>query len=135
MSTLDELKRLPAFELARYVDGITDNVTRGTDGAEFLTDVRDAWAEYVESEGSADRDTIERDVLSTALQMPTHTSWQVFTDLAAYNVEPYDSEVRWGSDGDLSNLALAVLVKVASDLLSALSGDLDEDEEESSDDE
>lgn len=131
MSTLQELKALPVWELARMCDGISDNVKTGGPAGVFLADVRDAWAEYVESEGSADRDTIERDVLSSVVDaLGTWNSWEIFTDCGAWQVEPYDSESPWGSDGDLSGVALAVLGKVASDLLSSLSGELDEEEED-----
>lgn len=126
VSTLEELKRLHSWELARHVDGVSDQLKDSSPGGVFLRDVRDAWAEIAESY----RDQLD-DYAPDGCLIATYDQWEAFVDLAAWERENVSGE-PWDAS-DLPNLACAVLCQVAFDLVSALTGDLDdvdEDEDE-----
>lgn len=138
--TLASLKAETVFSLARGADvACPDSIE--SPGALFLTRVRDAMLERAE-ETYADADSaayFERiadfapEVADDMVPIYTHQRWQVFVDLAAYQV---DIEELAGDSGtvDMTELAGLALFEVARNLgdslLEELQAAIDADEDE-----
>lgn len=142
MATLAEIDSANAFELSGSdlaACGTPDTLESA--GAKFLTSVRDALVEAVESgriardggDGNENVSDVIHEIADGAPDVYTATKWAEFIDLAAYQEDP--SEL--GADAaDMDNMASVCLYIIAERLchalLTELAADADDDTEDES---
>lgn len=134
--TLDEIRELNAFQLAADdLAGCGTPDSSESAGATLLFDVRNGFVDYVTAHPGVTADNA-RDavfyIVDGAVSIYTHTKWQQFIDLQAYQEEPESGE-DWPADLDkASDYALA---QIADRLAYALIGAWEESQDEADEDE
>lgn len=131
---LDEAKqdmsKRTAWSLARTA-GCGDPDSLDSEGALFLTGIRDAVVDEFTDDGIYREDVIH-EVADGAISVYTHRRWLQFVDLQAYNEDP----TELGFDGsDMLEGAAACLYLIGSRLASLLWEELDEAASEDEDEE
>lgn len=124
-----KIEEMNAFHLADRAGSRTPD-SADSAGAMLLTWVRDAVVEAVEAgrigpEATEDLGDVAHEIADDAPSIFTHSRWQQFADLAAYQEEPELGE--WPED--LSDAARVALYQIAYRLVVALVAELADGDE------
>ncbi len=111
---LDTIRAMSAFELAGLAECLSPD-DLNSPGAVFLTRVRDAVVEAIESGESLSE--ARRQIADDAPNVYTHARWAEFVDLGAYLEE---NEIGDGWGDDLTAAAGVALHQIAARLCDAL---------------
>ena len=129
--TLDEIRALSAYALADMAGAATPDST-DSQGAKFVIDVRDAFAEAV-AYGRIGPDATEHtgdvaaEIADSAPSVYTYTRWQQFVDIGAWQEQPEFVD-SWAEAGpELTDMAGVALYQIAARLVHALAAELDTD--------
>jgi hypothetical protein len=120
-STVEKLEALNAYDLASLADcGIPRNSS--SDGAEFLTSVRDSFVEYLkeaDNEGE-EFDPSEHSIVDENLPVFHSEQWGIFVDLEAFH-----EDTREIGLSDMNTMALGLIAEIGNRLVSALAGEIE----------
>lgn len=148
-TVLDTVREMTFYALANYVADIAGPDGETSPGAKFLTQVRDAVIEALEWKVENDDPDLahaarvlrddSHELADAAVPIYTHTRWETFTDLAAWQVDV--SEYAGGGE-DMTTLAGIALYEVARQLVDELCeyvetywAELEDDEQDDTEDE
>lgn len=121
-ASLQDIRDMSAYWLANVAGCMCPDATDSA-GAEFLLRVRDDIVELLDDE-TVNLDALDRidnngaihEIADNAPSVYTHTCWQQFVDLGAYQEEPETGE--WPED--LTRAAMIALYQVAQNLCYAV---------------
>lgn len=126
-----KIRDLTAFELAGMAGCGTPDSSESA-GARLLAGVRDAVVEAAEAgrlgaESAEDAIDVAHGIADAAPDVYTHTRWQEFLDLCAYQEEP-EIDGEWPAN--LTDAAAVALYQIARRLAEALLTELDDEDDE-----
>jgi len=123
--SVDDIRKLSAYELAGMAGCATPDTPESA-GAVFLTSVRDDVADRWEFNSGSISDTDRHEIADDAPAVYNPARWAEFVDLAAYREEPeFD---QWPND--LTDAAGVALYQIAERLVSALTDELSESDDD-----